>query len=298
MSQQIPLDPQDRPDNPQADTAPDDGTREVAPDLAYRRLGIVNAAFYGRPGAGDRKWVLIDAGVFGTMNLITGAAEERFGKDARPAAIVLTHGHFDHVGVLEDLVALWDVPVYAHELERPYLDGSASYPPPDASVGGLMARLSPLYPRAPVNVASHLRTLPADGSVPEMPGWRWLHTPGHCPGHVSLWREADRAIVAGDAFITTNQESAYAVAVQKPEMHGPPQYFTIDWQAAGASVDKLAKLEPEFAVTGHGPAMQGSGMREALHALARDFDRVAVPEGGRYVDRPDRAEDGSAYRSE
>lgn len=102
MSQQIPLDPQDRPDNPQADTAPDDGTREVAPDLAYRRLGIVNAAFYGRPGAGDRKWVLIDAGVFGTMNLITGAAEERFGKDARPAAIVLTHGHFDHVGVLEE----------------------------------------------------------------------------------------------------------------------------------------------------------------------------------------------------
>lgn len=297
MSQQISLGPRNRQDDRQADAALNDGTSEIAPDLAYRRLGIVNVAFYGRPGAGDRNWVLIDAGVFGTMNLITEAAEERFGKGTRPAAIVLTHGHFDHVGGLEDLVALWDVPVYAHQLERPYLDGRASYPPPDPSVGGLMAKLSPLYPRAPVNVAHHLRTLPADGSVPQMPGWRWVPTPGHCPGHVSLWREADRTMIAGDAFITTDQESAYAVALQKPEMHGPPQYFTIDWEAAGASVSALAKLEPEFAVTGHGPAMRGPEMREALHALARDFDRTAVPEGGRYVGDPDKAEDGSAYRT-
>ena len=296
MSQQIPLDPRSRADDPKQDAARDDATREVAPDLAYRRLGIVNVAFYGRPGAGDRNWVLVDAGVFGTMRLITGAAEERFGAKARPAAIILTHGHFDHVGVLEDLAELWDAPVYAHELERPYLDGSASYPPPDPSVGGLMARLSPLYPRAPVNVSRWLRTLPADGSVPEMPDWQWLHTPGHCPGHVSLWREADRTIIAGDAFITTDQESAYAVTMQKPEMHGPPQYFTIDWQASRASVEKLAKLEPEIAVTGHGPAMRGPEMRAALHDLAHDFDRIAVPKRGRYVDSPTRAEDGSAYR--
>jgi hypothetical protein len=58
----------------------------------------------------------------------------------------------------------------------------------------------------------------------------------------------------------------------------------------------LAKLEPELAVTGHGAAMRGPEMRAALHALARDFDRVAVPEKGRYVEHPARAEDGSAYR--
>jgi hypothetical protein len=40
------------------------------------------------------------------------------------------------------------------------------------------------------------------------------------------WREEDRTIIAGDAFMTTDQESAYAVAVQKPAMHGPPKYFT------------------------------------------------------------------------
>ncbi|MFC7553223.1 MBL fold metallo-hydrolase [Pseudoroseomonas wenyumeiae] len=195
-----------------------------------------------------------------------------------PAAIIMTHGHFDHVGVLEDLAAGWDVPVYAHPLERPYLDGSNAYPPPDPTVGGgAMALLSPLYPRAPVNVGSRLRDLPADGSVPEMPGWRWLHTPGHSVGHVSLWRDADRTLIAGDAIITTAGESAYATAVQEPELHGPPKYFTHDWQAAEASVAKLATLEPELVVAGHGLAMHGADMRAALHRLSQEFRQLAVP---------------------
>ncbi len=145
-------------------------------------------------------------------------------------------------------------------------------------------------------MSARLRTLPADGSVPPMPGWRWIHTPGHAPGHVSLWRESDRTIIAGDAFVTTAPESVYATAVQAPELHGPPRYFTIDWDAARRSVESLARLEPDLAITGHGRAMQGQAMRDALHALARDFDRVAVPQEGRYLHDPARAADGSAYR--
>jgi hypothetical protein len=74
-------------------------------------------------------------------------------------------------------------------------------------------------------------------------------------------------------------------------------YFTPDWQAAGSSVRKLAALEPEIAVTGHGRAMQGPQMRDALHRLARNFEQVAVPKHGKYADSPARAEDGSAYRA-
>ena len=293
MAQQVPLDADSRADDPQQDAARDDGAQEVKPDLAYQRLAIVNVAYVG---TSDGPWVLIDAGIPGTTGLITSAVEKRFGQNARPAAIVMTHGHFDHVGALEELADRWDVPVWAHDLERPYLDGTAAYPPPDPSVGGgLMARAAGLYPRGPVDVGSHLQPLPADGTVPPMPGWRWIHTPGHTPGHVSFWREADRALIAGDAFITTAQESAYAVALQKPEMHGPPMYYTQDWQASRRSVEHLAALEPELAITGHGRAMQGPEMRQALHTLARDFDHVAVPEQGSYVGHPARPEDGSAY---
>ena len=159
-----------------------------------------------------------------------------------------------------------------------------------------MALLSPLYPRSPVNVSSRLQMLPQDGSVPFMPGWQWIHTPGHTPGHVSLWRASDRTIIAGDAFITTRQESAYAVASQKPEMHGPPMYYTQDWEASRASVRNLAALEPEIVVTGHGLAMQGPEMRQALHQLADHFDEIAVPEHGRYVSDPAKAGTSGAYR--
>ncbi|GGE09226.1 MBL fold metallo-hydrolase [Aureimonas endophytica] len=298
MVQQIPLPAEASAIDPVLDAARADHTHEIAPDLAYRRLGLVNVVFVGRPGAGDRNWVLIDAGLPGTKGLIQDAARERFGAEARPSAIVLTHGHFDHVGVLEDLAAEWDAPVYAHPLEHPYLDGRAAYPPGDPSVGGgLMAAMARFFPRGPVNVGARLRALAEDGPLPVLPGWRWLHTPGHSVGHVSFWRESDRSLIVGDAFVTTAQEAAYAVAVQRPEMHGPPMYYTVEWDKAKRSVEALAALEPERVVTGHGQAMAGPAMRDALHRLAREFDTVAVPRTGRYRDAPARAEDRSAYRA-
>lgn len=287
MSEQIPLDSSSLADNPKADAKRDDHTREVLSDVAYKRLGIVNVVFYGKANAGPDSWVLIDAGVAGSAGVIRRTAEERFGKEARPAAIVMTHGHFDHAGGLETLAEEWDVPVFDHELELPYLNGTDSYPPADPTVGGgMMALLSPLYPRSPYNVARWLKPLPADGSIPHMPGWKWIHVPGHTPGQVALWREGDRVLLAADAFITTRQESAYAVAAQKPEMHGPPMYFTPDWDGARASVERLAALEPELVATGHGPAMQGPEMRDALKDLAQNFDEIAVPKQGRYVKEP------------
>lgn len=259
------------------------GTLVVAQDLAYLRLSIVNVIFLGDPSKAD-DWVLIDTGLPTSRNTILKAAEHRFGRDARPSSIIMTHGHFDHAGSLEALARHWDVPVYAHPLEFPYLDGQSSYPPADAFVGGgAMALLSPLFPRSPVNVGPWLKMLPADQSVPEMPEWKWLHTPGHAPGHISLWRESDRSLVAGDAIVTTGQESIYEALTQEPEMHGPPRYLTPDWDEAERSVSLLAKLEPDLVISGHGRPMKGEHMRQRLHELAANFQAIAVPEGRPYV---------------
>jgi glyoxylase-like metal-dependent hydrolase (beta-lactamase superfamily II) len=289
MSKQVPVD-----DSAVVQGIDDDGMHQIAADVAYKRLGMVNVVYFGAAAVGPQvptPWVLIDAGLPGTSTLIAHAAEEHFGKANLPVAIVLTHGHIDHVGALEDLAQLWDVPIYAHELERPYLDGTKSYPPPDPSVGGgMMSLTSPLFSRGPIDVSRWLRTLPDDGAVPGMPGWRWIHTPGHTPGHVSLFRQSDRTMIVGDAFITTKQESAYAVATQRPELHGPPMYFTPDWASARESVRRLAPLQPELVITGHGRPLEGAEMRQALDTLARDFDEVAVPKHGRYVHEDRRAE--------
>jgi glyoxylase-like metal-dependent hydrolase (beta-lactamase superfamily II) len=262
------------------------GVLALSPDLAYLRLSIVNVVFYGDPKKGDG-WVLIDTGLSTSRKSIVDAAERRFGPNAKPSAIIMTHGHFDHAGSLEALARHWDVPVYAHPLEFPYLNGEASYPPADPFVGGgLMALLSPLFPRSPVNVEPWLKALPADQTLPHMPGWRWLHTPGHAPGHISLWRETDRALISGDAVVTTGQESVYEALMQTPEMHGPPRYFTPDWNAAEHSVRILDALEPELVISGHGPPVKGAGMRNRLHHLATNFKDIAVPKNGTYARDP------------
>ena len=151
----------------------EDAGKPIVRDLSYIRDRIVNVFFYGEPRAGDRNWVLVDAGLYGSAGRIERVAAERFGEGARPAAIVLTHGHFDHVGALRTLCEKWDVPVYAHELEIPYITGRSAYPPPDPTVGGgAMARMAALYPKRPIDIGHRALALPDDRTVPGMPGWR------------------------------------------------------------------------------------------------------------------------------
>jgi glyoxylase-like metal-dependent hydrolase (beta-lactamase superfamily II) len=256
---------------------------ELAAEGVLRVRTLVVNVYLVRTGT---TWVLVDAGLAGYARTIAAAADEFIGRGAAPSAIVLTHGHFDHVGSLDALLERWPVPVYAHRLERPYLNGESAYPPPDPLVGrGSMSLLSRLYPRGPIDIGNCLNVLPEDGTVPMMPGWRAVFTPGHTAGHVSFYREADKTLIAGDAVTATKQESALAVLMQREEMHGPPAYFTQDWRAAAGSVHKLAALEPEVLATGHGAVMRGAAMRAALHSLADNFGHE-VPLYGRYAKEP------------
>jgi glyoxylase-like metal-dependent hydrolase (beta-lactamase superfamily II) len=268
-------------------------------DVAYLTTVLVNVAFVGEPDPNSTMsdWVLVDAGIPMQGARIAHFAAERFGA-APPRAILLTHGHFDHVGSLHALLARWpDTPVYAHRLEMPYLTGHSSYPPPDPTVGGgMMTRSSPLFPRRAYDFRPNVMPLSPDGVVPFLPDWRWIHTPGHSPGHVSFYRESDGMLLAGDAFVTQKQESLIGALTQRYVVHGPPQYFTPDWISAKTSVSELAALRPRYAITGHGLAVANPRLAHDLHLLADRFDEIAVPPDGRYVRQPAWAdENGTVY---
>ena len=259
--------------------------REARSDVAYYTNQIVNVVFIGTPD----HWVLVDAGMPKSGDEIRLVAEDRFGAGSKPAAIILTHGHFDHVGGIVHLIEQWNVPVYAHPLEFPFLTGEQSYPEPDVTVeGGMLAKISAIYPNEPINIKPALRPLPDNESVPELPGWRWIHVPGHSPGQAALFRESDKTLISADAFITVKQDSMYKVLVQKKEVCGPPVYLTTDWQAAWDSVKKLYALQPQLVVPGHGSAMEGEKLLQGLKTLVEDFEEMAIPDHGKFVQDKDK----------
>jgi glyoxylase-like metal-dependent hydrolase (beta-lactamase superfamily II) len=249
-----------------------------------------------RKGVADG-WVLIDAGLKGFSSKIIQMAESLFGEGTKPLAIILTHGHFDHTGGLAQLLKHWDVPVYAHPLELPYLTGQSSYPPADPSVGGgLMTLMAWAYPTKPINLGDRVQALDESGDIPELPEWKTIHTPGHSPGHISLFFKLNATLIAGDAFLTTKAESAFYALSFAERLSGPPKYLTTDWAAAAQSVRKLYELEPRTVATGHGYSMRGKELQTELKNLADNFEDIAIPQHGRYVQVPAMAdENGVEY---
>ena len=269
--------------------------QQVCPGLARVPTGFVNAYFIGDP---DGRWAVVDAGLPGFAATIIEKAERRFGPRSRPEAVFLTHGHFDHAGNALALADHWGVPVYAHRLELPYLTGRSDYPPPDPTVGGAIGTLARFMPAGGRDLGTRLRALPVDatpaaaehetGDLPGLEGWRWLHTPGHSPGHVAFFHRGDGTLLAGDAVATVDMSSYIALATSRQEIAAGGAPFICDWGNYARSLRRVADLEPQTLACGHGVPMKGDGMVDQLKAFTRAF---VPPPRGRYVREPARTDE-------
>ncbi len=107
-----------------------------------------------------------------------------------PDAILLTHGHFDHVWGVEALLKLYDIPVYMHPADKQImLDG--------ASVFKGMQSFKSLRHDFPTVDITDGQMLQAGGAA-----WKVLHTPGHTPGGVCYWSQENSLLLSGDTLFS------------------------------------------------------------------------------------------------
>lgn len=145
-----------------------------------------------------------------------------------PEAIVLTHGHFDHVWGVERLLSRFDVPVYLHPADRFLLrDGASAIP-------GMMSLKSMCHDFPTVDVADGQSLQFACGV------FKVLHTPGHSPGSVCYWIEADNLLLSGDTL--------FAGSIGRTDLSGG------DYDALMASIREKLLALPGIAdvIPGHG----------------------------------------------
>ena len=185
---------------------------------------------------------LVDTGLPGQLDAITTVLADAGVNVADLKRIILTHQDIDHVGSLHDLVQADGARVLAYAVETPYIDGSEL---PRFARPEVLAQRPEL--RA---VAEHFQFTPVDEQLQDgmrldlAGGVRVIATPGHTPGHMCLYHERTRTLIAGDA-LTANDG----------QLMGPNEGATPDMPTASQSVQKLAQLDVQTIICYHGGAV-------------------------------------------
>jgi glyoxylase-like metal-dependent hydrolase (beta-lactamase superfamily II) len=208
---------------------------------------------------------IIDAGVPAYYADLTAelAAMGRTIEDVR--ALVLTHGHEDHIGFAERLRAEHGVPVSIHALDAALARGQAKNPSAgmgERKLGSLLRYLLWLARHGAMRVKSLTVVGTFEpGTTLDVPGaLRVIHTPGHTPGSVTFHAPGHDAVFVGDALATD--------AVIRERLGPQVCPFAADPDAALSSLANIEPLEAHWLLPGHGSPWTG-GVAAAV-AAARD----------------------------
>ncbi|HWL93148.1 MAG TPA: MBL fold metallo-hydrolase [Phycisphaerae bacterium] len=216
---------------------------EVAPNI--RRLGLLPFNLINAYIAGD---ILFDACTrFESRYFL------RRLKGVTLRAVALTHVHPDHQGAANAVCDAFRCPLACHEADAPAMEGRVDMGPPSRWIHAASNWMA--GPRRQVD-----RTL-REGD--EIAGFRVIETPGHTPGHVIFFRDADRVAIAGDLVTSMN------LLTLRPGLHEPPAIFCEDARLNRRSIQKLADLGPSTVLFGHGPPLRDP---HALHEFAERLD--------------------------
>jgi glyoxylase-like metal-dependent hydrolase (beta-lactamase superfamily II) len=215
----------------------------------------------------DSQAILVDTGLPGAAEQIAGAMDKVGVSLSRLSHIVLTHADADHVGSLSKLVSLapQSVQVLCHEQEKPFVQ--CDVPPlrlamMEASLeklsGERHAQISALVQGMRANYKSlGVPVTKAVGDGDMLPcGVQVVYTPGHTPGHISLYLKESRMLIAGDAL-----------SIEGGKLMPAPDWSLCDRAAMRSSLHKLACFDIDTIVGFHGGVFR-EDVRNRLKELA------------------------------
>ncbi|MBJ8053470.1 MBL fold metallo-hydrolase [Bacillus cereus] len=183
----------------------------------------------------DEMAVLIDTGFPGQIEDIRVEMDKVGVSFDKLKVVILTHQDIDHIGSLPELLHNCgsNIKVYAHELDKPYIEGELPLLK-DAQVQN--------PPKGKVD-----DTLVDGQELPYCGGILVIHTPGHTPGHISLYLRQSKTLIAGDSMYSANGILG--------GIHAPT---TLDVKEAQNSLKKYLNLEIDSVVCYHGGLSKGN----------------------------------------
>lgn len=197
--------------------------------------------------------IAFDAGPKGSGAAVLAAADGRLDR------LILSHSHFDHRGAAAEL----GVPVHCHpdEVADAEGDGGKRYADPegikDDGLRELILQFVATRDGGPVEIAGTI----AGGE--HLAGFLVIHTPGHAPGQIALFRESDRLLLAADAVFTVDSMTARSTPPSLPE-----PFSNWDTEKARDSIRRLVSLQPASVWLGHGNPITGDDVVEQLARAA------------------------------
>ena len=217
----------------------------------------------------EEDWTLIDTGMPGLAEDILSYAEQAGITNKPLKAIILTHQDIDHIGGLPgflDEAGETPFDVYAHEADQDTIDGKVGFLkfPPE----NLVAELNSLSDEVRISFENvfispskpNVKQLLTDGmTLPMGGGLTVIHTPGHTPGHVSLYHHASKTLIAGDALV-----------IDKGELQPSSPYSTVNMEQALQSLEKFTPSDIETVVCYHGGLMRGDINKKIEALIARN----------------------------